>query len=1060
MPVPNPLAEALGLDIADILERLERLERLEQLGSSTIATSDDDAAPLVDVVTAAVDQASDTPDLDERLALAEEAVAVASALADQARDAGVAAGEAGEQAASDAALAADQALADAQTALDNAREAAAAADAATAAGEAATAAAADARAQAVDAAAKAVTAGQKAQAATDAAGLATTAAQTATTAAGTAQIAADAAGTKATTATQAAADANTAALSAAGIANSKGEVIAQPTRPTGSRATTANLWFDTSTDSAGKVKNTPNTYMPVTLPDPNTLAVILPAASAQTETEVMRASVVPNAKTPVSLALSASMLLNGAVKSSIARLRDGATGAVLASYVFSDKGDSGGGNAETWTLPAGFTATPTAAVLVVTIQSNNANSPTVYSLHRTITANNWVASTDQKVVDAAAAAATAQQAAQTAQQAAQTAQNTANGKNTVTYSATAPSDTVNPGTRAGDLWFVIPNTGTGIVTGQYRWSGTAWAQQTLDSAVIAALDAGKITTGLLAAARIAAKSITADKLIIGDFTNLATIDELAGLNLSATQGQTYGSDTQITGGFLTRVSNAGSFFMFTFQRGPVPFSPGDQLQFTFMAKTTDGSTVTTVQPSVWVYPLTGGALAQGTSPAVTVTGTEQTYTATVTMPTFDVRAGAQFIVGLQGVQNVPLAVRAVRVIRRTGGTLIADGSISTGKIIANAITSALIAADAITAREIAAGSVATDELAANAVTALKIAAATITGDKIVGATITGDLIAANTITAAKIAAATITGDLIAGNTITGAKLLADSISSREIGADAILARNIKAGEIVAGKLAASSVTAANIVAASITGDKLAANTVTAREILAGSITADLLSANAIDGKTITGALLQTAAAGKRVVVANNRVNFYGTDGSTDVSAGVIEGLPNGAGGGLVNVASNTGGTSFAQFGTRALPVAGSVVMYSDAAWLDSLNVRYLFNVNTGRSIDIDDTDWVYPTLAAGTNDSSDPFRVRRVGGWVTFGGLVTPTGTNQTMLNQMSVPYRPKAALGIWLDRNGSGLTQWRVRIGATGNIVLVGPSGGSGAIEFAGVPPYRAANA
>jgi len=217
-----------------------------------------------------------------------------------------------------------------------------------------------------------------------------------------------------------------AARDAAGLAASKGETITQVSAPTGSRANAANLWIDNSLNAAGVPKNQPNRYGPVTVPDPNAVALILPAASAQNETEVMRISVAPGASTPVALTLSVSMALNSLVKSSIARLRDGLTGAVLASYVFSDKGDSTTGNQETWTLPAGFTATPTASVLVLTIQSNNANSPAVYSLHRTITASNWQAITDQKALDAAAAAATAATAAQAAKTVADQA-NTAAG---------------------------------------------------------------------------------------------------------------------------------------------------------------------------------------------------------------------------------------------------------------------------------------------------------------------------------------------------------------------------------------------------------------------------------------------------------------------------------------------------------------------------------------------------------------------------------------------------------------------------------------------------------
>lgn len=72
-----------------------------------------------------------------------------------------------------------------------------------------------------------------------------------------------------------------------------------------------------------------------------------------------------------------------------------------------------------------------------------------------------------------------------------TAQNTANGKNTVTYSTSAPSGS---GTRVGDIWWQYS---AGIVIGQYSWTGSAWASSPISSAVIANLDAAKITSGII-----------------------------------------------------------------------------------------------------------------------------------------------------------------------------------------------------------------------------------------------------------------------------------------------------------------------------------------------------------------------------------------------------------------------------------------------------------------------------------------------------------------------------------------------------------------------------------
>jgi hypothetical protein len=118
----------------------------------------------------------------------------------------------------------------------------------------------------------------------------------------------------------------------------------------------------------------------------------------------------------------------------------------------------------------------------------------------------------QQSLDIATAASTASSALG----AATTAQTTANGKNTVTYSTSAPAGTTNGnGTAAvaGDLWF--RRTGA-IIIGQWEYvPGTGWVARTLDNAVIANLDAAKITSGFLDVAnRVKAGSITTPLLAV------------------------------------------------------------------------------------------------------------------------------------------------------------------------------------------------------------------------------------------------------------------------------------------------------------------------------------------------------------------------------------------------------------------------------------------------------------------------------------------------------------------------------------------------------------------
>lgn len=130
------------------------------------------------------------------------------------------------------------------------------------------------------------------------------------------------------------------------------------------------------------------------------------------------------------------------------------------------------------------------------------------------------------------------------------AQNTANGKNHVTYSN---ADPVGAGTAVGDIWFKFSG---GNVIGHWYWDGGAWVSQPFDNAVIANLDAAKITTGFLDAARIQASSITADKIA----ADAVTASKIAA---GAIDGKT------ITGAFI-RTAASG-------QRWEIQSSPANEI---------------------------------------------------------------------------------------------------------------------------------------------------------------------------------------------------------------------------------------------------------------------------------------------------------------------------------------------------------------------------------------------------------------------------------------------------------------------------------------------------
>ena len=161
--------------------------------------------------------------------------------------------------------------------------------------------------------------------------------------------------------------------------------------------------------------------------------------------------------------------------------------------------------------------------------TGGANTP-----KRWVSGTTWSAVTDKAATDAASAAATAKSAADAAKSAADAAQTTAtnaqtaasnaqstatealtsaNSKNTVTRSTANPTTPYTG--RVDDIWWKMSTMSSGgRVIAQYRWSGTAWLTETIDNAVIANLDAAKITTGYLDAARIKANTLNADTVLI------------------------------------------------------------------------------------------------------------------------------------------------------------------------------------------------------------------------------------------------------------------------------------------------------------------------------------------------------------------------------------------------------------------------------------------------------------------------------------------------------------------------------------------------------------------
>ena len=208
---------------------------------------------------------------------------------------------------------------------------------------------------------------------------------------------------------------------------------------------------------------------------------------------------------------------------------------------------------------------------------------------------------------------------------------------------------------------------------------------------------------------------------------------------------------------------------------------------------------------------------------------------------------------------------------------VADGTITTLKLAANAVTQAKIAVNAIQGSVIAAGAITASKIGTDAVETAKIADNAVTNALIATDAVNQDSIAANAVTATQIVSGTITASEIASNAITTAKIAAGQINADKIASNAITAVKITAGAIVAGKLAADSIVATNIQSNAVTAVKIQADAVNADKINVSTLSA--ISANMGD---VTAGTFRTATSGHRVEISNSGSFpiWYGTGTKT------------------------------------------------------------------------------------------------------------------------------------------------------------------------------------
>lgn len=279
------------------------------------------------------------------------------------------------------------------------------------------------------------------------------------------------------------------------------------------------------------------------------------------------------------------------------------------------------------------------------------------------------------------------------------------GKNKITYSSSAP--TSSNANIVGDLWFVR-NAGTGITTGVYEGTGGTgpssytWAVKTLDNAVVANLDAGKINAGFIAAARIQANTITTDKLVVADITNLApnygfedaTYRGIYTLNSGV--GLTYETDSTSRGGVGTSIQVASASSGLSFISDFVPVSDGDEIYMSWWQRR--GSADFTASPALRVYKLdkstivTGGTTLRPVTPSVSATNnTWIQYEGIVTIPSGVEASYARIHVRNDGSGTTgSWRIDDVVVRRAARGLMVVDGTLSARALKTSTLESATI----------------------------------------------------------------------------------------------------------------------------------------------------------------------------------------------------------------------------------------------------------------------------------------------------------------------------------------------------------------------------------
>ena len=189
-----------------------------------------------------------------------------------------------------------------------------------------------------------------------------------------------------------------------------------------------------------------------------------------------------------------------------------------------------------------------------------------------------------------------------------------------------------------------------------------------------------------------------------------------------------------------------------------------------------------------------------------------------------------------------------QVVAPTAG--IENLAVTTGKLAANAVTTAKVDAAGLAAAALATDSVITAKIQDLAVTTGKLAALSVTTAKIAADAVTADELASN---------AVVTASIVDAN-VTEGKLATGAVTEAKIGTAAVTVTKVADGSLTYAKLnlADGSVPGGKLTDATVTSAKLAANAVTTGSITDLNVTTAKLADGAVTAAKITDATITTA----------------------------------------------------------------------------------------------------------------------------------------------------------------------------------------------------------